>query len=700
MSAFSAFSQNLGFNYQGIARDNGQAVENQLLGIQLSIMDEAGNSVYTETHSITSSDLGFFNVTVGSGESNDDFKSINWSQSLSLLTEIDMTGGTDYRNLGSQTLNAVPVAMYALNSQPGPQGEKGDTGPQGPPGVAGPTGSTGPAGTGVTIIGSVSIASDLPNPYTGNIGDMYISQNDGNGHVWNGSMFDNVGRIQGPKGDKGDIGQTGSIGSMGAVGPQGERGERGEQGFTGDTGPQGPPGETGPRGDVGPQGMQGIQGPSGQMGATGPQGLKGDPGEKGETGMQGPPGEIGPMGLQGPTGDTGAPGPLGPMGVQGPIGNDGPQGPIGIQGPEGPQGPAGPPQNWNSLPGIPNGFSDNIDNVNDGDSDDENELQNLMINAAPSIPPIMVNSVGPHPTFSEPVFIEIDKGGNGVLLTQWFDHFLQNYVPTYQGLDLSGGSLQLYPYGGTVNLPWNQNTNGTFTFDRVGVGTSNPNADLNIIDNSGSATITTQSSNNVEGIFQSANATMFIGSQSNHPVRFIADNDTKLYIGGNGAVGINTSSPTHFLDVNGSAGKPGGGNWATFSDRRLKTEITSYEDGLTELLKINPIRFKYNELSGHDMTKEYVGVIAQEIEAIAPYMVEEVTMYEEDQVASNDDTQDSNKSPETRRSKGDFLTYDSSALIYMAINAIQEQQELIEAQQSEIHKLKEAVELLKQYNRN
>jgi len=47
-----------------------------------------------------------------------------------------------------------------------------------------------------------------------------------------------------------------------------------------------------------------------------------------------------------------------------------------------------------------------------------------------------------------------------------------------------------------------------------------------------------------------------------------------------GYVGIGTMCPDNLLSVNGSADKPGGGSWGTFSDRRLKTLHGSFNAGL------------------------------------------------------------------------------------------------------------------------
>jgi hypothetical protein len=75
--------------------------------------------------------------------------------------------------------------------------------------------------------------------------------------------------------------------------------------------------------------------------------------------------------------------------------------------------------------------------------------------------------------------------------------------------------------------------------------------------------------------------------------------------------------------VDGSAGKPGGGSWTNSSDRRLKQNINDYGDGLDEVMRIRPVTFHYNDLSGYDTDPEYVGVIAQELQEVAPYMVSE-----------------------------------------------------------------------------
>lgn len=114
-----------------------------------------------------------------------------------------------------------------------------------------------------------------------------------------------------------------------------------------------------------------------------------------------------------------------------------------------------------------------------------------------------------------------------------------------------------------------------------------------------------------------------------------------------------------------TAYKLGGGSWTAWSDERLKTNITPYEDGLNSVLAIKPIKFKYNKKLGIDTDKEFIGVIAQELNEVAPYMV---GSFEQDGI--------------------DYMDVDNSAMTYMLINAVKEQQEQIETLKREIEALK------------
>jgi len=115
----------------------------------------------------------------------------------------------------------------------------------------------------------------------------------------------------------------------------------------------------------------------------------------------------------------------------------------------------------------------------------------------------------------------------------------------------------------------------------------------------------------------------------------------------------------HAIHSAGTAYKTAGGNtWAVPSDARLKSDIAPFHDGLDVLLKIEPKRYRYNGTFGTRTDREEIGVMAQEMETIAPYTVEPRVM----EVNPND--------PNSERRE--ILTYNSGALTYVTINAVRE----------------------------
>lgn len=122
------------------------------------------------------------------------------------------------------------------------------------------------------------------------------------------------------------------------------------------------------------------------------------------------------------------------------------------------------------------------------------------------------------------------------------------------------------------------------------------------------------------------------------------------------------------LEIGGTAAKPGGGAWLATSDARLKQTISPYTDGLPQLLKINPVNFYYNQKSGYDTTQHHVGVLAQELKEVSPYMVSGFT---------KDGTE--------------YYKVDNSAMTYMLINAVKALQKTNELLEEKIKKLEEKV---------
>lgn len=157
----------------------------------------------------------------------------------------------------------------------GPQGEKGDVGPQGPQGPQGEKGEQGNDGTSLNILGTKESEADLPLSAEKN--DAYLI----NGEMWvfNGTNWNNAGRIQGLQGPQGPVGPKGEQGDAGVRGitftPVVD--SRGNISWSNDGGLENPQtvNITGPQGDTGAKGDTGPRGEKGEAGDAGPKGDKG-----------------------------------------------------------------------------------------------------------------------------------------------------------------------------------------------------------------------------------------------------------------------------------------------------------------------------------------------------------------------------------------------------------------------------------------
>ena len=108
-----------------------------------------------------------------------------------------------------------------------------------------------------------------------------------------------------------------------------------------------------------------------------------------------------------------------------------------------------------------------------------------------------------------------------------------------------------------------------------------------------------------------------------------------------------------FVTSCGQAYKPGGGDWATLSDRRIKEDIRPYLRGLAELRALQPVRYRYKKQYWAG-DREFVGLIAQEVQEVVPEMVHWYKM----QVPGD--------------SLVEVLALDPSDLTYMLINAVKD----------------------------
>lgn len=134
-----------------------------------------------------------------------------------------------------------------------------------------------------------------------------------------------------------------------------------------------------------------------------------------------------------------------------------------------------------------------------------------------------------------------------------------------------------------------------------------------------------------------------------------------------GNVGIGTSAPNASLDVVGDI--LFSGKISNLSDERIKKNIENYDDGLDVLLKLNPVKYQYNNLYDKkiDTNQVHIGLIAQDVEKHAPYLIDEI-----------------NK--ETEIGKLDLKAVKYNDIILLLINSIKELNNKIEKLENQIKK--------------
>ena len=136
----------------------------------------------------------------------------------------------------------------------------------------------------------------------------------------------------------------------------------------------------------------------------------------------------------------------------------------------------------------------------------------------------------------------------------------------------------------------------------------------------------------------------------------------------NGYVGINKTNPIYELDVNGNVAAY---DYYSSSDKRLKKEIKPIQSSLKQVLKLNPVTYKWDKENFPEKKfKENteIGFIAQEVELLFPEIV-------------NTD-------------KNGYKAMDYAKLSVILTKAIQEQQAEIEELKNINEKLNSKVELL------
>jgi hypothetical protein len=101
------------FSYQGVARDaTGKVVANSNITVRISIHKDSpgGNVTFTETQIVQTNSIGIFTLIIGG--LNGALDNVKWgSDNCFMQTEIDITGGANFIDLGTTSLKSVPYAL-------------------------------------------------------------------------------------------------------------------------------------------------------------------------------------------------------------------------------------------------------------------------------------------------------------------------------------------------------------------------------------------------------------------------------------------------------------------------------------------------------------------------------------------------------------------------------------------------------------
>ena len=111
--------------YQAVVRNtDGTIMASIAVTITFRIHDATANGtvVYEETHATTTNAQGLLSLNLGGGTAvTGTFGNIQWGAGNKFL-QVLMNAGNGVVDLGTQQMMSVPYALYAANSQPGPQG--------------------------------------------------------------------------------------------------------------------------------------------------------------------------------------------------------------------------------------------------------------------------------------------------------------------------------------------------------------------------------------------------------------------------------------------------------------------------------------------------------------------------------------------------------------------------------------------------
>jgi chaperonin cofactor prefoldin len=250
------------------------------------------------------------------------------------------------------------------------------------------------------------------------------------------------------------------------------------------------------------------------------------------------------------------------------------------------------------------------------------------------------------------------------------------------------GSLNTSSGYGSLYSNTTGNMNAAFGFEALkgNVGGNNNtaigNAALNV-NNSGNRNVGIGDSSGF--LYNGHNWCTFIGSKANSSTNSLTNAtaiganaivgaSNSLVLGSVGVnVGIGISVPAFQLQLStNSAAKPTSSTWTISSDARLKTVDGNYTRGLSDVLKLNTVKYHYTKGNARNLPTEEqgFGFVAQELQQVYPEAV--------------------------KQNEDGYLSVDFHPVLVSYINAIKELNSKSEHQATELDLLKKQNESLQQ----
>ena len=234
-------------------------------------------------------------------------------------------------------------------------------------------------------------------------------------------------------------------------------------------------------------------------------------------------------------------------------------------------------------------------------------------------------------TSAPPTRLAVKAVADGSNVISWLNSTgnIAGTLSSASGSPSGAGALLLNDGNGITTVLISGHTENSFinTGGNLGIGTSAPPTRLAVkaVADGSNVISWLNSTGNIAGTLSSASGSpsgagaLLLNDGNGITTVLISGHTENSFINTGGNLGIGTGAPGFRLEVNGDAGKPGGGSWSNSSDRRLKKNVEDLDGALDQLLRLRGVTFEYKDPATiNELPGERIGMIAQEVEEVLP----------------------------------------------------------------------------------